>query len=227
VESRSLVALDKMTGEEVWRAKGIGSSWNTPVLVPGTDKTELVVSISNHVVSLNPDTGEELWRAEGVHRYVCPSVVFHDDVVYVIGGGHTSLAVRTGGSGDVTKTHGLWRLNKGANVSSPIYYKGHLYWTRDGNIVCCQNPATGEMVYEDRLKPSSGTIWSSPVLADGKLYYVSQRNGTFVVAAQPKFELLAHNKFEDDDSRTNASPAVGNGQLLLRTDKNLYCIGSK
>lgn len=227
VESRSLVALDKMTGEEVWRAKGIGSSWNTPVLVPGTDKTELVVSISNHVVSLNPDTGEELWRAEGVHRYVCPSVVFHDDVVYVIGGGHTSLAVRTGGSGDVTKTHGVWRLNKGANVSSPIYYKGHLYWTRDGNIVCCQNPATGEMVYEERLQPGSGTIWSSPVLADGKLYYVSQHNGTFVVAAQPKFELLAHNKFEDDDSRTNASPAVGTGQLLLRTDKNLYCIGTK
>mgnify|MGYP002527688036 CR=1 FL=1 len=74
------MALDKMTGEEVWRAKGIGSSWNTPVLVPGTDKTELVVSISNHVVSLNPDTGEELWRAEGVHRYVCPSVVFHDEI---------------------------------------------------------------------------------------------------------------------------------------------------
>ena len=227
VESGALVALNKLTGEEVWRAKGIGSSWNTPVLAPGRDRTELVVSIANHVVSLNPDTGEELWRAEGVHRYVCPSVVFNGDVVYVIGGGHTSLAVRTGGSGDVSESHGIWRLNKGANVSSPIYYRGHLYWTRDGNIVCCQNPTTGEMVYEERLQPGSGTIWSSPVLADGKLYYVSQRKGTFVVAAQPKFELLAHNKFEDDDSRTNASPAISNGQLLLRTDRNLYCIGAE
>ena len=225
VESGSLVALNKMTGAEVWRAKGIGSSWNTPLLVPGKERTELVVSISNHVVSLNPDTGEELWRAEGVHRYVCPSVVYDDNVVYVIGGGHTSLAVRTGGSGDVSASHGVWRSTKGSNVSSPIIYKGHLYWTRDGNIACCQNPATGEMVYEERLEPGSGTIWASPVLADGKLYYVSQHKGTFVVAAQPKFELLAHNVFEDDDSRTNASPVVSNGQLLLRTDRHLYCIG--
>ncbi len=227
VESGSLVALNKMTGEEVWRAKGIRSSWNTPLLVPGKQKTELIVSIADHVVGFDPDTGEELWRAEGVHRYVCPSVIYHDDVVYVIGGGSTSLAVRTGGSGDVSASHGIWRMNKGSNVSSPIYFEGHLYWTRDGNIACCQNPATGEMVYEERLEPGSGTIWSSPVLADGKLYYVSQRKGTFVIAAQPKFELLAHNVFEDDDSRTNASPAVSNGQLFLRTDRYLYCIGAK
>ena len=227
VESGSLVALDKMTGKETWRAKGINSSWNTPLLIPGKKKTELAVSISNHIVSFNPDTGEELWRAEGVHRYVCPSLVYHNDVVFAIGGGHTSLAVRTGGSGDVTKSHGVWRLNKGANVSSPIYHQGYLYWTRDGNTVCCQNPATGEMVYEERLKPGAGRIWSSPVLADGKLYYVSQHNGTFVVAAHPKFELLAHNVFADDDGRTNASPIVSNGQLLLRTDRRLYCIGKR
>src|SRR5262249_28184374 len=113
VESGSLVAFNKMTGQEVWRTKGIKSSWNTPMLVPGKDGTELVVSISDHVVSFNPDSGEELWRAEGVHRYVCPSVVYHDDVVYVIGGGHTSLAVRIGGKGTVTESHGIWRLNKG------------------------------------------------------------------------------------------------------------------
>ena len=159
-------------------------------------------------------------------RYVCPSVIYKDEVVYAIGGGHTSLAVRIGGSGDVSKTHGLWRLNKGANVSSPVYYDEHLYWTRDGNTVCCQNPATGEIVYEERLQ-AAGRIWSSPVLADGKLYYVSQHNGTYVVAAKPKFELLAHNVIEDDDSRTNASPVVSDGQLLLRTDRMLYCIGGE
>ena len=65
------------------------------------------------------------------------------------------------------------------------------------------------------------------MLADGKLYIVSQHEGTFVVAAQPKFDLLAHNKFADDDSRTNASPAVDHSQLLLRTDKRLYCIGQR
>jgi len=226
VESSSLIALNKSNGDEVWRAKGIGSSWNTPVLVPTKGRTELVVSIQNHIVSVDPDNGKEFWRAEGVHRYVCPSVVFNDDIVYAIGGGHTSLAVRTGGNGEVSKSHGLWRLKKGANVSSPIYYQGHLYWTRDGSTACCQNPSTGELVYEERL-PGAGRVWSSPVLADGKLYYVSQHKGTFVVAAKPEFELLAHNVLEDDDSRTNASPIVSNGQLLLRTDRHLYCIGAK
>lgn len=226
VESRSLVALDKNTGKEVWRSGGINSSWNTPLLVKtAKGNTEIVVSIQSRVLGFHPKTGAKLWGAHGVERYVCPSVIAHDAIVYVLGGGHTSLAVRSGGSDDVTESHGVWRVSKGSNVSSPIYHEGNLYWTRDGNTVCCQNAETGEFVYEERFKPGAGRIWSSPVLADGKLYYVSQHNGTFVVSAKPEYELLAHNVFEDDDSRANASPAVSNGQLFLRTDRNLYCIG--
>jgi outer membrane protein assembly factor BamB len=226
VESGALVALDKMTGKEIWRTKGIQSAWNTPVLVTlPSQEVELVISIKDFVLGLDPDTGKELWRAEGVHRYVCPSVVAHDGVVYAIGGGSASLAVRAGGRGDVTKTHVLWRKNKGSNVSSPIYHDGHLYWAGESNeIVYCQSAATGDFVYQERLKPGSGLIYGSPVLADGKIYYVSQKNGTYVVPAQPKFALLAHNAFEDDKSRSNASLAVSDGQLLLRTDQYLYCI---
>ena len=228
IESGSLVALDKLTGKEAWRAGGVGSAWNTPLLVNAKSRTEVIVSAQNRLLSFDPNDGKPLWNADGVHRYVCPSVVAHDDVVYAIGGGHTSLAVRAGGSGDVTESHGVWRKPKGSNVGSPVYLDGHLYWATDGGgVVCCQNAVTGEFVYEKRLEPGSGTIWSSPVLADGKLYFVSQRKGTFVVAAKPEYELLAHNTFADDDSRTNASPAVHNGQLLLRTDRALYCIGKK
>ena len=228
VESGSLVALDKMTGKEIWRAKGIGSSWNTPQIAKTKEGPELVVSISDWVVGLRPDSGEELWRAEGVHRYVCPSVVTHEDVVYCIGGGSTSLAVRAGGRGDVTQTHVLWRKDRGSNVGSPVYLNGHLYWAHDsGGTMNCQNADTGEAVYQERIDPRPGQIWSSPVLADGKLYIVSQHAGAFVIAAQPKYELLAHNAFEDDNSRTNASPAVADGKIYLRTDKRLYCIGAK
>ena len=228
VESSSLVALDKKTGEEVWKTKGIGSSWNTPQIAKTKQGRELVVSIQDWIVGLKPDTGVELWRAEGVHRYVCPSVVTHDDVVYAIGGGHTSLAVRAGGRGDVSKTHVFWRVEKGSNVGSPIFDGGNLYWAEDSaGTMECQNAATGEKVYQGRFQPGSGLIWSSPILADGKIYVVSQNNGTFVLAAGPKFEQLSHNKFEDDDSRTNASPAVADGKIYLRTDKRLYCIGGK
>ena len=227
IESGSLVALDKTTGKEVWKAGGIGASWNTPVLVDvPRGPTELVVSIQGRLRSFDPDAGTEFWSAEGIHRYVCPSVVSHNGVVYAIGGGSTSLAVRAGGRGDVTQTHGVWRENKGSNVSSPIYHDGHLYWASDsGGVVHCQEAATGKTAYQQRLEPGSGLIYASPILSEGKLYYVSQRNGTYVVAAKPQFELLAHNVFEDDNSRTNASPAVDNGQLLIRSDRNLYCIG--
>lgn len=228
VESGVLVALDKLTGKEVWQAKGINSSWNTPLLVNHKDRPELIVSTEGRLLSFNPNDGQPLWNADGVHRYVCPSVVAHDGVVYAIGGGHTSLAVKLGGSGDVTATHTVWKKPLGSNVCSPVYLDGHLYWASDsGGFICCQNAVTGETVYQQRIEPRPGTIWSSAVLADGKLYFVSQHNGTFVVAAKPQFELLSHNVLQDDDSRTNASPAVSNGQLFLRTDKNLYCIGEK
>ena len=228
VESGSLVALDRTSGKEVWRAKNIGSAWNTPLLVGKDGEAELVVSVQDRLLGIDPNKGEELWRAEGVHRYVCPSVVAGEGVVLAIGGGSTSLAVRTGGKGDVTGTHVVWRKSKGSNVGSPIYHEGHLYWASDsGGTICCQDAATGEDVFQVRLEPRPGQIWSSPVLAAGKLYFVSQHAGTYVVAAKPKFELLAHNVFQDDNSRTNASPAVSNGQLLLRTDRCLYCIGKK
>jgi outer membrane protein assembly factor BamB len=229
VENGALVALNKTTGKEVWRSPGIHAAWNTPVLVATPEKTkELVVSVQDRLVAVDPDTGKEKWRAEGVHRYVCPSVVAHEGVVYAIGGGSTSLAVKAGGNGEVTKTHGVWRVNKGSNVGSPIYHDGHLYWASDsGGVVFCQEAATGKVVYSERLKPAAGQIWASPVLADGKLYYVSKENGTYVVAAQPKFQLLAHNVIDGDKSRSNASLAVSDGQLFLRNDQYLYCIGKR
>ncbi len=227
VESGALLALDKMTGKEVWRTPGIGSAWNTPFLAPApAGQIELVISIQDRILGLNPDTGKELWRCEGIHRYVCPSVVAQDGVVYASGGGHTTLAVRLGGRGDVSKTHVLWRIDKGSNVSSPIIHDGHLYWaSTSGGVVTCQEASSGKVVYQKRLKPDAGIIYASPLLADGKLYFASQHAGTFVVAAKPHFELLAHNVFQDDSSRTNASVVVSDGQLLMRTDRYLYCIG--
>jgi len=179
-------------------------------------------------VAVDPTSGKELWRAEGIHRYVCPSVVGHDGVVYATGGGHTTLAVKAGGKGDVTKTHTLWSVKKGSNVGSPIYHDGHLYWASDsGGVVHCQDALTGKFVYSERLSRPPGQIWASPVLADGKLYYVARSEGTYVVAASPKFRQLAHNVIEGDKSRSNASFAVSDGQLFLRNDQYLYCIGNR
>jgi len=117
-------------------------------------------------------------------------------------------------------------IGKGSNVSSPVVHEGHLYWASEtkGDLYCA-DIKTGEMVYEERLDPRPGRIYASPVAADGKLYYVSREQGTYIVPAAPQFELLAHNRIETDDSIFNGSPVMSNGQILLRSDKYLYCIG--
>jgi outer membrane protein assembly factor BamB len=228
VESNALIALDKTSSKEVWRALNISRAWGTPVLVKTPDNSqELVLSMQGRVAGFDPDTGKELWSAAGHNGYVVPSVVAHDGIVYAVGGGGTSLAIRSGGRGDVTKTHVLWRTGKGSNASSPIYHDGTLYWISESNgDVHFQDAATGKSVAQ-RLGRGVGRTWASPVLADGKLYFVSQHSGTYVVAARPKLELLAHNVFDEDDSRSNASLAISDGQLFLRNDQFLYCIGKR
>jgi outer membrane protein assembly factor BamB len=228
VESNALVALDKASGTEVWRVEGMDMSWSTPALAKTPDgSTELVVSVKGKILGLNAQTGDELWQCRGVQDYVCPAVLAEDGVVYVIGGRkNTAIAVRTGGRGDVTDTERhLWEINRGSNVSSPVYHDGHLYWASEGRgIVYCANAQNGETVYEERLDPRPGRIYASPLLADGKIYYVSRDAGIFVVAAGPEFELISHVD-PMDPSIHNASFAVGAGSLLLRSDEYLYCIG--
>ncbi len=230
IESRMLVALDKTTGKQVWHADGIRGSWNTPLLVqvPGGE-TEVVLCLPEQVLGLNPKTGEKLWECEGIPDggYVCPSVVANDGVVYAIGGRkNTALAVKAGGRGNVTKTHLLWKVGAGSNVVSPVYHNGHLYWMHErSGVANCLDAATGKVVYQERVEPRPGTVYSSVLLADGRLYYVSQHDGAFVVAAKPEFELIAVNKFESDESRANACAVAHDGQLLIRSDKYLHCVG--
>ncbi len=228
VECGSLVALDRQTGARVWKAGELKESWNTPLIVRrpnGND--ELAVGIAGKVLGFDPRSGDELWSCEGPHWYIVGSMIAHEGVVYCIAGkgDEATVAVRTGGRGEVTGSHRLWRAEKGSNVSSPVYHDGYLYFAHESqSIAYCLNAETGEVVYEERI-PRLGMIYASPVLADGKIYYVSRQGGTAVVAAQPVFELLAHNVIESDRSVFNASPAVGNGRIYLRSDRRLYCVG--
>jgi len=228
VESGSLVALNKATGKEVWRTGGIKESWNTPILVPVENRTELVLAIMGKVLGFDPDTGKQRWScATGIGWYMVPSLVSSNDVIYCIGGRTGgSLAVRAGGSGDVTGSHRLWTLNKGSNVPSPILHKGHLYWLHENlAIVYCAEAVTGKVVYEERIE-GAGQFYASPVLADDKLYCVSRRGSVFVLAAKPQFEQLARNELSDRSS-FDASPTVEGNRLMIRSDKFLYCIGGK
>ncbi|MCC6507591.1 MAG: PQQ-binding-like beta-propeller repeat protein [Pirellulaceae bacterium] len=229
VESESLVALDRRTGKTRWKAEGIREAWNTPVLVKNPrGQTELVMAIHGKVMAFEPKTGQPLWNCNtDISWYMVPSLVAHDGVVYCLGGrsGISALAVRTGGTGDVTKTHRLWTSLKGSNVSSPVVHEGHLYWMNDNSgIAYCARADTGEVVYEERLN-RAGQVYASALLADGKVYYLTRDGRTYVLSAKPQFEQVAMNDLRDGGV-FNGSFAVDGQRLLVRSDKFLYAIGN-
>jgi outer membrane protein assembly factor BamB len=232
VESESLVALDQATGKEVWKAQGVKESWHAPALAPGAGgKTEVITALAGEVRAFDADTGKPLWQCKtGIGWYMCPLPVFHEGVLYAGRGrsGVGGLAVRTGGSGDVTETHRLWTLQKGTNVPSPVLHDGHLYFAHENlAIVHCVDLKTGEFVYSERLDPNPGQIYASPVLADGKLYYTGRGGQSVIVSAEPKFKILSSAKLENGRGVFNASPAIDGNRLLIRSNKFLYCIGTK
>lgn len=231
VECGDLIALRKSDGQVVWRRSGMQESWNTPAIYRNPQgATELAVSTKDRIFAFNPVDGMPLWDCAGVSDYICPSIIAEAGMLFASGGRRSeTIAVRSGGQGDVTATHKMWGVAKGSNVSSPVWHEGHLYWAKeDPGIVYCAQADTGAIVYEERLKPDSGRIYASPLLADGKLYYVSRENGTYVLPAKPTFELLAHNTLEGDDSIFSSSPIpVGDGALLLRSDRYLYRISAR
>jgi outer membrane protein assembly factor BamB len=132
------------------------------------------------------------------------------------------LALKPGGSGDVTQSHKAWSFDLGPDVPSPVSDGKLVYVVRDNGVVHALDLKTGAVVWgPQRLK--TGAYSASPVLADGKLYVTSENEGmTSVFTAGPKFEVVAENSLDD---YCLASPAVSNGQIFIRTDKFLWAIG--
>ena len=228
IESSTVYALNKNNGEVAWKAEEIVRAWTTPSIVdvPG-GKQELVVNQKNQIFGFDPDTGKKLWTCEGIQDYVVPVVVQNEGILYCLGGrSNRSIAVRPGGKGDVTKTHKLWEVNVGANVTSPVYYDGHLYWASDRGIAFCLNAKDGEVVYKNRL-PTGARLYASIVLADGKLYVTTRDSGVIVLKAGPEYVELARNEIKSDEDLFNASPAVSEGSIYLRTNGYLYRIAEK
>ena len=234
-ESLSVYALDKTTGKEVWKAEAnsLEYAYNTPIIVDlGEAGQEFVIPVPYEVWALNPDTGKLKWYLEtGLDGNISPSAVSEDGIVYVTGGLRSkgTVAIRTGGDGDVAESNLLWTSRDASYVPSPVLYKANLYWVNDQGIAFCLEAKTGSTVYQERLSGLAGggrgkPVYASVAVAAGKLYCVSRTAGTFVLAAKPEFEQLAHNQFESDQSQFNASAVPVDGQILLRSNRFLYCI---
>ena len=219
-----LVALDKTTGKERWKAdRGKGrSSYSTPLVVEGASGPELIVNSSERIDAYDPRTGALLWHAGEDNRFPVPSPVFHDGVIYLSRGYRSGpyMAMRPGGRGDVTSSHVIWKVPTGAPyVSSLLHYQGILYMANDVGVLTAVDAANGERVWQERV---DGVFSASPVAGGGHVYFVSENGDTVVVKSGRTPQVVARNALAE---RTLASPALSDGRLYIRSDARLIAIG--
>lgn len=232
-----LVAVDKKSGKEVWRhtspvpgADDILGTWSTPLIVEKGGRVELISALRGELAGLDPKTGKSFWSVNDWGIQAKASPVAADGVVVLTGDFDpktSEVAVRIGGEGDVSKTHVLWRKTPSrGRVGTGVIQNGYFYGSRTGGFADCIELESGKLVWDERLPSKSGNsaIWSSPVLADGQLYLVNQGGDVFVVRASPQFEFVATNTVGEP---TNASPAISDGEIFLRTHQALWCFSGK
>jgi outer membrane protein assembly factor BamB len=233
-ECRAVLALDKATGEEVWRApaESLDLSFATPVPVQLDDgRSELVLCVPGELWGLDAAAGTLNWFATvPMTGNISPSVTVHDGIVYSTGGyrGRGTVAVEAGGQGDVTDSHIRWSIRESSYVPSPVWHDGHLYWCDNRGIAICLDAKTGKRVYQRRIAMDGrggNPIYASPLLVRDALVVVTRTAGTVILAARPEFEQL-HTNTLSDESQFNATPAVSGDNLFLRSNVAIYCVGS-
>jgi outer membrane protein assembly factor BamB len=222
-----IAAFDTKTGKDLWRTPRTARvGWGTPAAIHASGRDEIIVNGQFAVVAYNPDNGQELWRASGTTNETVPTpVVGHGLVFNSSGRAGPTLAIRPGGSGDVTSSHLAWSSPRGSPfIPSPILVGDHLYMVNDmQSIVTTFNAASGQTAWQGRLGVARAEGFSaSPVAFDGKVFFTNDEGETFVLRAGGTFDLLHTNAIGE---RTLASPALVDGKWYIRTEGNLFAIG--
>ena len=221
-----VVALNRDSGDVVWRVPRVHGirSYVTPIIRDVAGKTQMVLSGSQRVISLDPRTGKSHWLIEGPTEQFVASMVFDGELFFMACGfpTHHVLAIRPDGKGDVTDTeHVVWHSKEAkCYVPSPVLAGGYLFVADDRGTANCFNAKTGDRVWRDRI---GGNIDAS-LLTAGGLVYILSRDGTMrVIEPADEMKVVSENPLGDT---CFASPAISNGQLFVRGESALFCIGS-
>jgi len=235
-EASSLLALDKHTGEEIWRVqRDEKSNWSTPYVWSHAQGTEIVVPATGRVVSYGLD-GKEKWSFSGMSSITIATPYEHQGLLILSSGyvGDPSrplYAIRPGATGDISlaedaesNEHIAWCQPTGAPYNpSTIAYDGILYVLHDRGLMAAYDAKTGEEIYSKQRIPKGRSFTSSPWAYNGKLFCLNEDGETFVIQTGRDFELLHSNPLEEDDMGM-ATPAIVGDRLLIRTAARLYCI---
>jgi outer membrane protein assembly factor BamB len=231
-----LLAVDAKTGTTIWKKeRKLGpkdeaqDSYSSPLFLRADGRTQVVLAGAEGVNAYDPGSGEQIWICDGLKvphpfgRTIAGLAAGEGVVVTVASGfqnrGYT-LALKTGGKGNITDTHKLWTCNKfSSDCPTPVVYEGKLYFIRDDGMASCLDLKTGEAHWQERL--FNANVKVSPVAGDGKIYFVSGQGNCTVVKAGPSFEVLARNDLAEG---TLSTPALSQGRLFFRTEAHLYCV---
>ncbi|CAN5913603.1 PQQ-binding-like beta-propeller repeat protein [soil metagenome] len=228
-----VLGLDAATGAIKWRLPLVTSKnpYSTPVIHETSGGKEAIIAdTSNGFMGIDVKTGKMNWQHNpGYTQRSVGSFALSDNILFATlgsgGGGKESAVLKLDGT---NKPQELYKLIMGIPyVPTPLVVGENMYLLGDGGIMKCVKFKTGAELYSERLSGAAGNstkYFSSPVHGDGKIYCCSQTGDVVVVKASDKFEVLAANKL---DSPINATPALANGRVYIRTEKMLWALGSK
>ncbi|MEX0793847.1 MAG: PQQ-binding-like beta-propeller repeat protein, partial [Pirellulaceae bacterium] len=209
-----VAALDKETGETVWRTdrpqhRNRRKAHSTPLVTQVNGKTQVIIVGAQWVCGYDPATGEELWRfdfGDGYSNVPCP--VYQDGVIYISTGFDKAdlVAVRIDGTGDLTETGEVWRMNRQVPTTpSPVLAAGRLYMVSDRGVATCVDLKTGDSIWVERL---GGNFSASPTLAEGRIYFFGEDGRTTVIEPGDQYKVLAENDLKE---KIKASPIFLDG----------------
>ena len=226
-----LLALNKRTGEDVWRtpreSKPRGG-WSTPIVITVDGHRELVLNGEFGVDAYDPQSGKPLWHCKGFNGRGTPAPTFGNGLLYVVNGKSGDVyAVKPGGNGDVTNSHMAWHTERkgGRDLASPVLANDVLVVISMAGIATGYDAHRGEELWKQRLE---GNYSGSPVAAVGLVYALAENGEVLVFKPGEKFVLLARNSLNASEEEIfRSSIGISNGELLIRSDRRLYCVGDR
>ncbi|MBI5217757.1 MAG: PQQ-like beta-propeller repeat protein [Bacteroidia bacterium] len=217
-KTRNLLALSTHTGNVRWNTTRPGHiSWASPIIVKNGNQYEIIVNNEPYVASYDPETGNELWKVDCLSGEIGPSPAYADGVVFAVNTYAKLTAVKAGNPPKI-----IWENEDFlSDVSSPVAWKDYLIVTTSAGEVACYNTKDGTLFWSNEFDIG---FYASPIIANGKIYMMNRNGVMHIMKTDKKFSLVGVPKIGE---KSDCTPAFANGQIYIRGQKNLYCVGNK
>ena len=220
-----MTAHNRDTGKVRWRVtRNNMCSYSSPFVTKLAGKAQLIAAGGNAVTSYNPNNGQPYWTCDGPTNTISGTPTFAGDLLFVSAGypGSQTYCVRTGGKGNISRTpNKVWQNSQKCYTPSLVAHEGFVYGISDDGVAYCWDAKTGKERYRQRL---GGGFSASPIIANGNIYAPNEDGKTYVYKTGPKYQVVSENDLNDGGF---ASPVIVGGQIFLRTNHKLYCIGKE